>query len=146
MVGQGRLAGAAGAAGRFFGRHGRKIGKGAGIAGWGLLLTQMLANPFRTRANALSMEDDFRRTQSLAIASRMMEERRRRERELTAGNVTRLMTMNPVLAQELLAGQSLPVGATVVGGKPRVDVLEEVARQMGEGNYGVAGMIGGSFQ
>ena len=50
-------------------------------------------------------------------------------------NIERLARMNPELVKQVLAGRRLPRGAVVIGGKPRVDAMMELARSMSMGAY-----------
>lgn len=45
-------------------------------------------------------------------------------------NIRQLAAYRPDLLQELAAGQELPKGATVIGGQPRMDLIEMAASQM----------------
>ena len=77
----------------------------------------------------------------------MREQGRREELDrLTRVNTMRMMQMEPALAQTLMAGRRLPEGATVIGGQPRMDLLEQVSRQMAEGRFstppGGGGLMG----
>ena len=51
-------------------------------------------------------------------------------------NMARLAAAAPHTYNELLAGRSLPQGAVVIGGQPRMDVLEQVALQQSLGHFG----------
>ena len=77
-----------------------------------------------------------RQAQAGVVYGDMLLESQRRQQELdaiTRQNAMRLMQMNPALAQQLLAGRRLPLGASVIGGEARVDVLNRAASMMGGG-------------
>ena len=63
------------------------------------------------------------------------EMRARRLQRTISENTTRLMTYEPELAQQILAGRVLPQGAVVIGGRPRTDLLAQVAEGMSMGQY-----------
>lgn len=66
------------------------------------------------------------------LQAQMVEERQARDIKL---NAMRLMQQEPHLAQEVLLGRKLPRGATVIGYRPRVDLLRELASSMGAGEF-----------
>jgi len=51
-------------------------------------------------------------------------------------NLQRLSQAAPDLYMQIAAGQRLPQGATVLGGRPRTDLLRDVAQGMAEGRFG----------
>lgn len=55
-----------------------------------------------------------------------------RMRKATMQNAMLLAQMRPDLAAQLLAGRRLPRGGVVFGGQPRMDLLAEAGRMMGE--------------
>lgn len=55
--------------------------------------------------------------------------------QLKVQNRMRMMQVAPHLAQSLLAGRELPEDAVVIGGKPRVDLLDQVAEGMSNGAF-----------
>ena len=55
--------------------------------------------------------------------------------QLKMQNRMRMMQVAPHLAQSLLAGRELPEDAVVIGGKPRVDLLDQVAEGMSAGAF-----------
>lgn len=71
-------------------------------------------------------------SRSHLLGIRMEAERRARE---AAMNAQILAQTNPELYKQLLAGRKLPRGAIVIGGRPRMDLLEQVASEMGSGAY-----------
>ena len=46
-----------------------------------------------------------------------------------------LASTAPLLYNQILAGRRLPKGASVLGGAPRTDLLEELAYRMSQGQY-----------
>lgn len=50
-------------------------------------------------------------------------------------SAARLSAANPQLYEQVLAGRRLPMGATVLGGQPRVDLLQELALGMAQGQF-----------
>ena len=66
---------------------------------------------------------------------RMRAKRDRKVAELMQRNTMLLATQAPHLFNQLMAGRSLPRGATVIGGQPRTDLVEEVAMGMTQGRF-----------
>jgi hypothetical protein len=56
-------------------------------------------------------------------------------RQETAQNAAILASTAPHLYNQILAGRRLPKGATVLGGAPRTDLLEELAYRMTQGEF-----------
>ena len=54
-----------------------------------------------------------------------------------SANINSLRQNAPDVYQQLIAGRRLPEGAVVFGGGARMDLLERVAMQMAEGQYGM---------
>ncbi len=50
-------------------------------------------------------------------------------------SAAKLAALDPQLYNQVLAGRRLPQGAAVFGGRPRVDLLEELALDMASGAY-----------
>lgn len=71
--------------------------------------------------------------------------RQKRIRRLQQENVARIVQFAPDLAQGLLAGQEIPVDGVVIGGKPRTDLLEQVAKDMAENKFQAPSPTGGLF-
>lgn len=71
-----------------------------------------------------AQEDDQRRA---FLAQKMRADRLKMDVQV---NMQRIMAMQPDVAQELMAGRRLPKGATVLGGTPRQDLLEQFAQRM----------------
>lgn len=60
--------------------------------------------------------------------------------QLKIQNRMRMMQVAPHLAQSLLAGRELPEDGVVIGGTPRIDLLDQVAESMGAGMFQQQGM------
>lgn len=56
------------------------------------------------------------------------------KRQKSMESLARLAALDPQLYNELVAGRRLPQGAMTFGGTPRVDLLEQLASEMAEGN------------
>jgi len=56
-----------------------------------------------------------------------------------AENSARLATLRPDLYNQVLAGRRLPRGTTVIGGKPRVNELQQLAALMADGAFSPTG-------
>lgn len=69
------------------------------------------------------------------FSSSLGQMRLRRLQETIGINSSRLMTLEPGLAQQIMAGRILPQGAVVIGGQPRVDLLAQVAEAMGSQGF-----------
>jgi len=59
-------------------------------------------------------------------------------RQDVANNATLLASTAPHLYNQIMAGRRLPQGATVLGGMPRTDLLEELAFRMAQGQLSSA--------
>ena len=59
-------------------------------------------------------------------------------RQDVANNATMLASTAPHLYNQIMAGRRLPQGATVLGGMPRADLLEELAFRMAQGQLSSA--------
>jgi hypothetical protein len=62
--------------------------------------------------------------------------REKRMRQLRRENIARVAQSMPDVYNQVSAGRRLPKGSVVIGGKPRTDLLQELADRM----------IGGGFQ
>jgi len=95
-----------------------------------------------TRAAREAHEQDIYVNQMLEVE--VEERRRRRERYanerrrsmLRDENARRLAMYAPHLFNQVMAGRKLPRDAVVVGGQPRVDLLDELAQGMADGEWG----------
>lgn len=87
----------------------------------------------RDRKGALDAQYEYE-VESLLNEIAQYQERRAVEKTI-ATNTYRLARDNPQLYQEVLVARRLPRGAVVLGGKPRTDLLQELALRMGQGAY-----------
>lgn len=107
-------------------------GFGAQMAGSaGLGLADAARDTFSNRTfEAQEKIEELSRSRLMGV--RMEAERRARE---IAVNSQILASINPRLYAQLQAGRRLPRGAVVIGGRPRTDLLEQVAASMAGGAY-----------
>lgn len=84
--------------------------------------------------NALS-ESYVQGSERIEAAQAAAAERQRRFRLLQAQNTQLLFQNAPHLAAQIMAGRELPEDAVVIGGQPRVDLLQDVAAKMTSGHY-----------
>lgn len=61
-------------------------------------------------------------------------EAQRAQRSL-AENQSRIAQANPTLYTSVMAGRRVPTGAVVLGGRPRMDLMRELAASMDSGAY-----------
>jgi hypothetical protein len=61
-------------------------------------------------------------------------EQSRMERAITQ-NQARLAQANPTLYTSVMAGRKVPTGAVVLGGRPRTDLMRELAASMDSGAF-----------
>jgi len=66
-------------------------------------------------------------------------EQERRLKEAVTRNTMLLAQTDPQLFAELSSGRRLPKGAVPIGGKPRSDIIAEVARRMATGELAGGG-------
>jgi len=66
---------------------------------------------------------------------RMRAERDKRMQVLQRKNTAMMAQYAPHLFNQLMAGRTLPRDATVIGGEPRADLVQEVATQMANGQF-----------
>ena len=78
---------------------------------------------------SLEMEKKVRMEQM-----RLQIQQQERAKVLTA-NTINLLQYAPDVARQVMAGRRLPKGGVVIGGTPRVDLMQEVAGQMADGAY-----------
>jgi len=131
--------------------RGGKVGLGvAGGINAGAMLLPLLGQYAQGVKNDLNIgshgvfgpskeEEDLQfaaRLQRVELARRSREEKLAR---LTAQNMARIQQFAPHLAAKLMAGRALPNQGVLIGGTPRTDVLEAVARDMASGRYGGIG-------
>jgi hypothetical protein len=65
---------------------------------------------------------------------RAEEARMQQQMQYVQMNAQRLASFAPDLAQRVLAGRRLTQGAVAIGGRPRTDLLTELASYMADGN------------
>lgn len=75
------------------------------------------------------LEEEARRAD---LRRQMVQENRAR---VLAQNTMSLMQSAPDVAAQILAGRRLPKGGVVIGGTPRVDLMQEMAGQMADGSF-----------
>jgi len=122
-----------------------KAALGFGVGGTALAAASMLLDPavemVKGAGETLGLREpvEFQRSlqaqQQMALAERVQRRKRERLERLTQENAANIAVQNPHLFQEILAGRELPRDAVVLGGRPRTDLLKEVARNMAAGNY-----------
>lgn len=105
------------------------LGFGASLVGPPL---EALHQTFTAQDRLDRSEGDEFLSRSMLLGIRMEAERKARQ---TAANAQILAQVDPALYTQLLAGRRLPRGAVVIGGRPRTDLLEQVATEMGSGAY-----------
>lgn len=77
----------------------------------------------------------LRQDREIRNADRLRKLQRQKIEKLTAANVQRLTTTMPHLAASIMAGREIPEDGVVIGGRPRQDLLEQVAQQMAAGAF-----------
>lgn len=86
-------------------------------------------------SNEDPMDRMMRYDSEIRSADRLRELQRKKLKRLTEANIVRLQTSLPHLAASIAAGQEIPEDGVVIGGTPRQDLLEQVARQMAGGAF-----------
>lgn len=85
--------------------------------------------------DAFSEQDDvtkqLREEMEAASKRRAFEVRQRRYEAKVKKNTLRLMERDPHTYQEVMAGRRLARGSIIVGGAPRMDLMEMLAANMG---------------
>jgi hypothetical protein len=121
---------------------GRGLAMGAGalnVGAVGAFLGSQVVDPILKSPAWAGGEQGFRSRLQEAASHRSLlvhaALRERRLQELDAQNIMRLAVSNPDLVNQLLAGRRLPKGSVVIGGEPRVDIIQELARNMSTGQY-----------
>ena len=92
-------------------------------------------NTFSSPTEALGK---FRQAQAISagqMQQSMMTAKFDKLRQDMLRSAARLSAANPQLYEQVLAGRRLPLGATVLGGQPRVDLLQELALGMAQGQF-----------
>jgi|688.fasta_scaffold341983_2 hypothetical protein len=102
---------------------------GLGVAG----LASLLRPPTpRREMDEQVVVDAERKLQSERIAKLM--EQARMEKAIQE-NTAILARSNPNLYTSVLAGRRVPAGSVVLGGRPRTDLMQELAASMGSGRF-----------
>lgn len=115
-----------------------RAGYGVGTAGWlfglGLPLGQAIKRDFTGETD----RERYRRLRSMIQARQAAElmnlEMRVKQRRM-AQIQGRMAATNPQMYNEIMAGRVLPPQATVLGGVPRQDLMNQVASQAVEGGF-----------
>lgn len=113
-----------------------RIGLGA-LAGIGAIAAGggAVRNYLRKQQEESALIDFMNATRQNELA-RMSEESRARSYETAIQqNINNVMQHAPELYSAVVAGRKLPQGAVVLGGEPRVDLLQELGRSMAEGQF-----------
>jgi len=126
----------------------KKLGtpKGAlltGLGGFALDYAPEMEEGLRGTFNAgsrwgdgLTHTDEMLRLQGIVDEGQeVVRAREKRIKRLQRENMARVMQFAPDLAQSLMAGRELPLDAVVIGGQPRMDLMEQVARDMAMGRF-----------
>lgn len=115
----------------------------ANLVGWLPLAKEVLGGASDGVSEMLNLggaaskrQEEMQRSQELVIRERQRIQREQQKvAQLRQINMQRLAMANPELAKQLMAGRVLPQGATVIGGQPRVDLMEQVADAMSRGEF-----------
>jgi hypothetical protein len=102
---------------------------GAGVL-LGSALLPALARPLKDNLGAEMRGVSQERDLALVEAAKA-----RRLQRLMAENTARLAAADPHTYYEVLAGRRLPTGAVVLGGRPRTDLMEQLAMGMSTGKF-----------
>lgn len=109
------------------------FGAGAGAIATG---THMFdPNTYANPNEALSKFRQAKAISSNQMQQSMMTAKFDKLRQDMLRSAARLSAANPQLYEQVLAGRRLPLGATVLGGQPRVDLLQELALGMAQGQF-----------
>lgn len=106
------------------------LGGGAGLAG----LMALLRTPNVERPIALeqAVRDAERRAKNEKLAQLLQQSS---NEQAIMENEARLARSLPDLYTSIMAGRSVPAGSIVLGGRPRKDLLRELAASMGSGRF-----------
>lgn len=114
------------------------IGASAGVFGGGFALG--IKNDIDEAQEAEQHSRQLMREEAVALQRTrtqtlldMAEEERTRQSMMAS--VARLAQADPHLYREVMAGRRLPKGSTVIGGRPRVDLMDQLAYSMASGQY-----------
>jgi hypothetical protein len=114
----------------------RSVGVPGALLG-GSFLMQLLApavkGMFEDKTKNVRFASEMNR--ELQYQTRLREIEHRRIETSMLRSMTRLAAANPQLYNEVMAGRKLPQGAVVLGGRPRMDLMEELALGMSAGQF-----------
>jgi hypothetical protein len=110
---------------------GALAGIGAIATGAGLVRQRMQKD--RTEAALMDFYDSQRRD---ALAQQVEQVKRQSLERSIDQNLRNVALFEPAIYTAVSAGRKLPQGAVVLGGEPRVDLLQELGRSMAEGQFG----------
>ena len=107
-----------------------------GKVGLGALAALILARQMRPEQDARPIEAQMEeaRTQSRSAKIAKAMEDMRLQRSLQQ-NQMRLAQANPTLYTSVMAGRRVPTNSVVLGGRPRTDLMRELAASMDSGRY-----------
>jgi len=106
-----------------------KVGLGALAA---LILARQMKPEQDTRRVEAQMEEARTQSRSTKIAKAMEDMRLQRSLQQ---NQMRLAQANPTLYTSVMAGRRVPTNSVVLGGRPRTDLMRELAASMDSGRY-----------
>jgi molybdopterin synthase catalytic subunit len=109
---------------------GALAGIGAIATGAGLVRQRMQKD--RTEAALMDFYDSQRRD---ALAQQVEQVKRQSLERSIDQNLRNVALFEPAIYTAVSAGRKLPQGAVVLGGEPRVDLLQELGRSMAEGQF-----------
>ena len=106
----------------------------AGLAGLtgGMLLQRLMSNPTQINELEESIIRAERDAKSTKVAQLL---KQAREEKALGENKQRLAQSAPDLYSAVMAGQRLPKGSVVLGGRPREDLMRQLAASMDSGRY-----------
>lgn len=106
----------------------------AGLAGLGgvALLKYLLNDPSNTDEIEQSVKNAEIQARSQKIAALLKQSR---EEQSLNENQKRLAQSSPDLYTSVMAGQRVPKGSVVLGGRPREDLMRQLAASMDSGRY-----------
>lgn len=104
----------------------------AAVLGGVLAGRALMRTPTDTSEIDEAVNQAVRRSKGERVAKLL--EQARMERTL-AQNQARLAQANPTLYTSVMAGRKVPTGAVVLGGRPRTDLMRELAASMDSGAF-----------
>ena len=106
---------------------------GIGAIATGANLVRQRLQKDRTEAALMDFYDSQRRD---ALAQQVEQVKRQSLERSIDQNLRNVALFEPAIYTAVSAGRKLPQGAVVLGGEPRVDLLQELGRSMAEGQFG----------